>query len=213
MSVLGIAGGGLLGYLAQNVTQSAQSGAQTVQNSNNNGQSRVQQFQQEFQQLGQDLQSGNLTGAQSVFATLQQNAPPNFANAASQNNPIASAFNQLSQDLQSGNLSAAQQQYTAIQQDFQNGASQAATANVTPGHGARHHVPRGDSNTSQGSQDGISQLLNQLGTALQQGNLSNAQQAYNSLQQDLLQFTGNALGSASAAAAAGSNGAGVSVNA
>jgi outer membrane protein assembly factor BamD (BamD/ComL family) len=142
-----------------------------------------------------------------VFATIQQNAPQNFTNAAaSQNNPIASAFNQLSQDLQSGNLTAAQQQYTAIQQDFQNNA---ANANVATRSGRHHHVPRGENN-NQSATSGISQLLSQLGTALQQGNLSNAQQAYNSLQQDLLQFTGTAL--TGSGASAGTNG-GVSVNA
>ena len=41
-------------------------------------QSKFQQFhqiQQEFHQLGQDLQSGNLSAAQSDFATLQQLQP------------------------------------------------------------------------------------------------------------------------------------------
>ena len=35
-------------------------------------QNRKQQFQQELQQLGQDLQSGNLSAAQTDFATIQQ---------------------------------------------------------------------------------------------------------------------------------------------
>ena len=35
-------------------------------------QSNRQQFQQDFQQLGQDLQSGNLSAAQTDFATIQQ---------------------------------------------------------------------------------------------------------------------------------------------
>ena len=89
--------------------------------------SQMQQIQQEFQQLGQDLQSGNLTAAQSDFTTLQNDLPQTSSTSSStsqSNNPIAQAFSQLSQDLQSGNLTAAQQDYSTIQQDFQNQASQ-----------------------------------------------------------------------------------------
>ena len=71
-----------------------------------NVQSGIQQFQQTFRQLGQDLQSGNLSAAQSDFAALQKLQPPGNASSSSQSNsPIAQAFSQLSQDLQSGNLS------------------------------------------------------------------------------------------------------------
>ena len=57
MSVSGISASS---YLSQSL-QSWQTKAQTIQN--------------EFQQLGQDLQSGNLTQAQSDFKTLSQNLP------------------------------------------------------------------------------------------------------------------------------------------
>jgi hypothetical protein len=67
-----------------------------------------QQSQQEFQQLGQDLKAGNLSAAQTDFATLQQ-LNGQTTGSTNTNNPIAQAFQQLSQDLQSGNLSAAQQ--------------------------------------------------------------------------------------------------------
>src|SRR5271157_3431241 len=99
-------------------------------------QNRMQQVRQEFQQLGQDLQSGNLSAAQTDFATLQQLRPPTFVgptavgqqtsstSSSQSNSPIAQEFNQLSQDLQSGNVSAAQKDYTTIQQDFQNQAGQ-----------------------------------------------------------------------------------------
>jgi len=148
-----------------------------------NVQSQMQQFRQEFQQLGQDLQSGNLSAAQADFATLQQLAPQSSSSAStSSSNPIAQAFNQLSQDLQSGNLTAAQQDYTTIQQDFQ---SHAAV------HGHHHHHGGG------GGGSEISELLSELGQALQSGNLSNAQQAYSTLMQDFQQF-GQSSGSSSA---------------
>jgi outer membrane protein assembly factor BamD (BamD/ComL family) len=131
--------------------------------------SQLQQFQQDFRQLGQDLQSGNLSAAQSDFVTLQKDLPQtNSTTSTSQNNsPIAQAFSQLSQDLQAGNLSAAQQDYSTIQQDFQ---SQASSMH-------RHHHSGG----GEGSQ--LSQLFDQLGQDLQAGNLSNAQSDFTSLQQ------------------------------
>ncbi len=71
------------------------------------------QFQQQFQQLGQDLQSGNLSGAQAIFNHLPK---PGHGQSSSQGGtPIEQEFSSLGQALQSGNLSAAQQDYTQIQ--------------------------------------------------------------------------------------------------
>jgi hypothetical protein len=150
MSVAGISSSGLFNYAAQSA--------------NNN----VQQFRQEFQQLGQDLQSGNLSAAQTDFATLQQSG-----SSAQSNSPIAQDFKQLSRDLQSGSVPAAQQDFAKIQQDLQ---SQQAD-----GHGHHHHGGGG------GGASGVSQLLQELGQELQAGNLSSAQQSYTALQQDFLQ--------------------------
>ena len=144
-------------------------------------QSNRQKFQKEFQQLGQDLQSGNISAAQSDFATLQQMGPQGSSTSSTQSSsPIAQEFSQLSQDLKSGNISAAQQDYSTLQQDFQSHTSQAG------GHHHHHSSSGSDSNS-------ISQLLNQLGQALQTGNLSAAQQAYATMQQTMQQFdTGGA---------------------
>ena len=71
---------------------------------------QMQQMRQEFQQLGQDLQSGNLSAAQSDFATLTQ-LDPNLASSSSTSstsstaaatsstasNPMQQAFAQLAQ--------------------------------------------------------------------------------------------------------------------
>lgn len=131
-------------------------------------QTNMQQVRQEFQQLGQDLESGNLSAAQTDFATLQQLVPQSTSSTQS-NNSIAQAFNQLAQDLQSGNLTAAQQEYATIQQDFQNQGSQ-----------VHHHHHHGGGN----GENGVTQLLQQLGQDLQSGSLSAAQQAYSTLVQD-----------------------------
>jgi outer membrane protein assembly factor BamD (BamD/ComL family) len=135
-------------------------------------QSTMQKFTQEFQQLGADLQSGNLSAAQADFATLQQDGPTTSTSSTQSNNPISQLFNQLSQDLKSGNLSAAQQDYSSIQQDLQNQSS---------GVHHRHHHGAGNGGE-------INQLFEQLGQDLQSGNVSAAQQAYNTLAQDFTQI-------------------------
>ncbi len=151
--------------------------------SNQNIQNNQQQFQQEFQQLGQDLQNGNVSAAQQDFATLQQLGPQASSTLSTQtSNPMVQALNQLRKDLQSGNVSAAQKDYTNLKQDFQNAAH-------TRAH--HHHQPH----SADGSE--ISQLFDQLGQALQSGNVSSAQTAYSSMVQDLPQLAqGNELASA-----------------
>ncbi len=76
--------------------------------------------------MGQDLQTGNVTAAQSDFTTLSKNlstlipTPAATTTAANPSaSPLASVFAQLGQDLQSGNLQAAQQDYSTVQQDAQ----------------------------------------------------------------------------------------------
>ena len=106
MSVFGIASN-----LINNVGQSLQSSTKHAQ--------------QEFQQLGQDLQSGDMSAAQSDLATLEQLVPQAGSSAlAHTNSTISNAFNQLSQDLQAGNLSAAQKDYSVLQFNPQNPAAQ-----------------------------------------------------------------------------------------
>lgn len=140
-------------------------------------QDRVQQFRTDFQKLGQDLQTGNLTGAQADFAALQKDGPQS-SSSTQNSNPVAQAFQQLTTDLQSGNLTAAQQDYANLQQDFQNQAA----SHMQRSHHHHHH--------SGGSQDSsqMTQLLSQLGQDLQSGDLASAQQAYGTLQQDLRQY-------------------------
>ena len=152
-------------------------------------QSQKQQLQQEIQQLGKDLSAGNLSAAQVDFATLQKDAPQATAASAS-NNPIAQAFQKLAQDLKSGNLSAAQQDFSTIQQDVQTQA------------GGHHHHGHGQ-NSSGTQQNPIAELFCELGQALQSGNLSAAQQAYTTLQQDFQSASSNS-GASSTTSTSGS---------
>jgi len=156
MSAMGILSNSLLNYFTQ-PTQPAQH--------------KGQQLQQDFQKLGSDLSSGNLSGAQSDFAAIQQ-LMPGMASAAQSQSNIATAFNKLSSDLKSGNVTAAQQDYATLQQDMQNF------------HGHHHHQHTGGVNAS----STVSEIFSQLGQALQSGNLTAAQQAYTTLQQDFAQY-------------------------
>jgi outer membrane protein assembly factor BamD (BamD/ComL family) len=174
-------------------------GSQSTQN-------KFQQINSEFQQLGQDLTSGNLTQPQQDFATLSQNLPgqqQSASNSASNANPLAQAFATLSSDLQSGNLSGAQQAFSTLQQDLQQQHSS--------GQGIRRHhdFSGNDSNSAASAQSNpIAEAFNELGTALQSGSLTSAQQAYSTLQQDLQQYLPNfasASGSTSQASGATTN--------
>jgi hypothetical protein len=149
--------------------------------------SKKTSLQNEFQQLTKDLQAGSLTGAQADFAALQQNASA----SRSGGNTLSRAVNALGNDLQSGNLTAAQQDFANIQQDVQ----QAGRV-----HHHHHHAPESqNSSSSSAQQTSIAQLFNTLGQDLQSGSLTNAQQAYASLQQDLQLFSTSASSSAPSA--------------
>jgi outer membrane protein assembly factor BamD (BamD/ComL family) len=200
MSISSIAGTALSSLLS--ATQSAQSGQGKFQ----------QRCTGEFQQPGQDLQAGNLKKAQQDYATLSQNFPTaqtGTTNAATptataaNSNPIARAFAAVSTGLQNGKITAAQQDYATIQQDSQQqGSSQV--------HHHHHHGGGGQ----QANQ--VSQALNSLSSALQSGNLSSAQTAFATLQQDLEQFSaGGASGSTTGTSSSSSqaNGSGLNVTA
>jgi outer membrane protein assembly factor BamD (BamD/ComL family) len=194
----------IIGILSSNLFAAGE--AHSTQSSQNNP-SKFQQIKTEFQQLGEDLQSGNLTQAQSDFATLSQNFPgasqssAASTNSATGNSAVGQAFTQLGQDLQSGNLQGAQQDFTNLQQDLQQISSQ----QVGGHHHHHHHTERSESSSSSSQQaNPIAQAFSTLAQDLQAGNLSGAQSAFATLQNDLQQIggflTGGSNGTSSTAA-------------
>jgi hypothetical protein len=137
-------------------------------------QTKFQQIQSQFQKVGQDLQSGNLTQAQDDFLPSAQQAGASTTTGPT--NTLAKAFQALGQDLQAGNLAASQTDFATIQQDTQQQSSGQA-------QGHHHHHGGG---TSQASNT-LQQAFTSLGTTLQSGNLSSAQQAYVTFQADVQQ--------------------------
>ena len=92
--------------------------------------------------------------------------------------PITKAFNQLASDLQSGNLSAAQKDFSTVQQDLKNHAS----------NNLRYRTGTYGGSGASGWQNGLLRDINQIGQSLTSSNLTGAQQAYTTLQQQLQQY-------------------------
>jgi hypothetical protein len=175
MSVIGIASSIL----------STLSGTQNPQNQQN----PFQQIRSEFKQLGQDLQAGNLSQAQSDFSTLSHDLSSvlqnNTSTTANSSNPVVQAFAKLGQDLQSGNLQAAQQDFTTIQQDAPQNNAQ-----VSGHRNHHHHVESSNGSSSSQQSSSLAQDFSQLANSLQSGNISAAQAAFSTLQNDIQQIGG-----------------------
>lgn len=151
-------------------------------------QAKAQKIQNEFQQLGQDLQAGNLTQAQSDFSTLSKN----ISSPLQSNSALAQAFTAVGSALQSGSLATAQQAYATLQQGVQQ------TARALHRHG---QSGSGSQTAVSSTVSTLSQAFNSLSSALQAGNLSAAQTAYSALSQDVQQ-AGAITGSSTSLAAA-----------
>ena len=130
--------------------------------------SKVQEFRRDFGQLGKDLQAGDVSAAQSDLSALMQVMPQSgsVTPGAVSSNPIAQGFHQLAVDLRNGNVSAAQQDYSTLQQAI---SSRAA--------GVRHHLH------SRAAHTRLNQLFQQLGSALESGDVSNARHLFAAIQQ------------------------------
>ena len=123
--------------------------------------------------------SSNLFAAGAAHNTQSsQNNPSNFEQ-------IKTEFQHLGQDLKSGNLQGAQQDLTNLQQDLQQVSSQ----QVGRHHHHHHHAESSQSTSSQQANP-IAQAFSTLAQDLQAGNLSGAQSAFATLQNDLQQIGG-----------------------
>lgn len=149
-------------------------------------------FRQDMKSLENSLLNGDLSGAQSAFAALQQlvttaqgTASTSTASASTSPTSVVSQLGQsssaLGQDMQavssalsSGNLSAAQSAFAKLQQDMQT-AFQANAAQHPHGHGHggghHHHAPPADSD-SQDSTSAIDMLLQSASSTQSTGSTS-----------------------------------------
>jgi ribosomal protein S20 len=84
-------------------------------------QDKFKQMKDDMQKLGQALQSGDLSGAQQVYSSLQKLLPSSSGSQTqnSRQSTLANDVNALGQALQSGDLSKAQDAYATLQKDMQ----------------------------------------------------------------------------------------------
>ena len=156
---------------------------QYVPSTSQQGLSLTQQVQQNFAQLNESLQSGDLTGAQSAFASLQQA----LQNQGIQSIPIPSAPTP-SAPVPSTPVPTAPVQTTPIQSTpILSTPILSAPILITP-------ILSTQSTTNSAS-DTITNDFNALGSALSSGNLTQAQSAFSQLQDDI-QTAQKAAGSA-----------------
>jgi outer membrane protein assembly factor BamD (BamD/ComL family) len=142
------------------------------------GQNPIQQALEDYTQLGSDLQSGNLTAAQSDYSALNQLVQA-YQGPSSSDAAIQTDFATLGQDLQSGNLSQSQSDFTQLQSDL-NAATQTAAA-------ATSSATTPEPNPAQQ----VRQDYGQLASALQSGSLTDAQAAFAALEQALQTQSGS----------------------
>lgn len=100
------------------------------------------QFVNDFNAIGNALQSGDVSAAQSALATFQKNLPGGSQQPFGSNSAANTDFNNLSSALQSGNLSGAKQAFANLQTDLEGGGKT---------HGHHHHHGGGVSDAAASS--------------------------------------------------------------
>jgi outer membrane protein assembly factor BamD (BamD/ComL family) len=147
--------------------------------------------------LSSNLFAAGATQHTAKAAQSSQNSPSKFQQ-------IKTELQQLGQDLQTGNLQAAQKDFTNLQQDLQ----QDSSPQIEGHHHRYQHAESSQVSSQQGNP--IAQAFRTLAQDLQAGNLSGAQSAFATLQNDLQQIGGSlppglSATSSSAAPASASN--------
>jgi len=160
----------------------------------NSASSPFQQVRKDFAALGTALNSGSsdaLTAAQRAFQKLQSDLLQMQQLQQTQSGQQTAASSQFSTDLaalekaiQSGNLSGAQKAFAALQSDLPQVQHAQQTQNGQQTQRAHHHHGSSAQNAQNTTSNPFSDLA-AVGSALQSGNLSGAQSAFATLQQDM----------------------------
>ncbi len=164
-----------------------------ISSSTNSYQSQLQQIMKDFTTLKTDLSSGNLTTAQQAYTTLTQDLQNvQQADGIQQTggtSQIGTDLAAVGTALTSGNIKDAQNAFATLTQDLQNAAQTQQGTQQAYGHHHHHHHHGGSSQTAGSASDTGSTTLSTdlaaVGTALQSGNISDAQSAFATLMQDL----------------------------
>jgi len=153
-------------------------------------------MKEDFQDLGTALSSGSLTDAQTAYNTLQSDGSSQANNSS---NPMSQDLQALGSALQSGSLEDAQQAFDTIQKhmkghgDFARQQLEMQQAMMATSTDSSNQSNSTNSSDSSGG-DTLQKDFQALSSALSSGSLSDAQQAYATLQSDLSSQSGSTTG-------------------
>ena len=148
-----------------------------------------QQIRNDYRTLQNDLQTGNLAGAKTDFATLLKDVPQ--FNSQLQNGTAttqAGSLSALSMALQSGDINGAKAALALLGQNL--GVAQSGLNQIGPWHHRHHH--HGTAPVGNNRDQAIQSDFQALSSALQSGNIVGAQQALAQLQKDAPEFATSA---------------------
>jgi len=167
--------------------------------SSSQGPNAVTQALEDYTQLSSDIQSGDLTDAQTAYTSLQQLVGnPNPSTPTTSPTTIQSDFTTLGQAIQSGDATQAQSAFSQLQSDFQTANQPPATPAATTT--AATPVQSPVQNPAQNPAQEVRQDYTDLAGALQSGNLTMAQAAFTALQETLQTQTGSSTASTTSSA-------------
>lgn len=150
-----------------------------------------QEIRQDFGQLANALENGDLNGAQSAYANIEQVLQTaSGASSSTGSDTLQNDFATLGQALQSGDLSQAQSAFAQLQNDAAGGSALTTpqTVSQTPPQTTDLYVPA--ATQAQNPAEEAVQDYSQLANSLQNGNLAGAQSAYSNLQQLIQAYQG-----------------------
>ncbi len=132
--------------------------------------SNATQLQQTLLNLQSTLSSGDLTGAQSAFATLQKlnsNLATASGSSVSSNSQLSTDLTALGSALTAGDLATAKSAFATVQNDLKNGNSPSLTNEVNAAAQAGQLVGEvlsslNTSNSSSSSVDNTTSILDQV---------------------------------------------------
>ena len=183
--------------------QAPPQGSDQYVSSSSQGQNPFQEAWQDYKQIGQDLQSGDLTDAQTAYSNLQQLVqayPGSSSTNSSTPTTVQTDFATLGQDLGAGNLTSSQSAFSQLQSDIAAAlqpATGSSTTAATPAVSTSTPTP---SPIQQVQQDYL-----QLASALQSGSLTGAQSAFAALEQALQTQGGTSTSTAPATTSTNNN--------
>jgi len=147
--------------------------------------SPFQQVRKDFAALKTSLNSNDLAGAQKAFATLQKDMQSIGQAQSSQqigaNSPLDNDLAALSTALQKGDLQGAQNAFATLTQDMQQMRQTQGGQQTQKAHHRHHHHGGSAQNTTSNPFSDLAAIS----SALQNGDVSGAQKAFTTLQQDL----------------------------